>query len=104
MKSSWPKFLFLALLAFARPALAADAIEPTTLHKSDIKALKMFSVAQDKIIVFVTDQHDVKYRLGSMNKADVSHLLDALKKPETGVTITAKAVANKKYLEVTAWK
>lgn len=85
-------------------AARADDTGTKTLQKSDIKTLKMFSVHEDRIIVFVTDQSGMKYRLGAMPKTEVDRLIALLKSPDSHLSLEAKPVAKKKYLEVTAWK
>jgi hypothetical protein len=106
MKRIWPLILLVVMMVVCvSPAAKADNPTHTTLlHKTDIKALKMFSVSENHIIVFVTDQNDVKYRLGSMSNTEVEHLLALLKSPESSLTLEAKPVFHKHYLEVVAWK
>jgi len=99
------RFLTACLLGLLWVSTAnADDNATKVLQKSDIKALKMFSVHEDRIVVFVTDQNGLKYRLGAMPKAEVDRLIMLLTKQDSQLTLEAKPVTKKKYLEVTAWK
>lgn len=93
--------LVLGFLTLAHPVHAADGVE-STVGKSDIKNIKIFSKDHDRINFFLTDNNKIKYRISNLTQSDAERILDHFKRNEQ---IIFKTQPNTRgYLDVVTWR
>jgi uncharacterized SAM-dependent methyltransferase len=95
--------LFGLLLSLAKPSLAQDINNTTTLDKKDFTHINIFSSEADQIHMYLTDQKQQKYHISAVSQKEAEQILNRIKS-DTSIIFKTAPVDNKSYLKVTSWQ